>query len=48
MSKSYGVDQAIKNNRIKPDIPNYETFENYIENAYENFNPPPEYVALIG
>ena len=25
------VDQAIKNNRIKPDIPNYETFENYIE-----------------
>ena len=25
------VDQAIKNNWIKPDIPNYETFENYIE-----------------
>ena len=25
------VDQAIKNNRSKPDIPNYETFENYIK-----------------
>ncbi len=24
------------------------SIKNYIENAYDNFNPPPEYVALLG
>ena len=24
------------------------SIKNYIENAYDNFNPPPEYVALVG
>ena len=32
------VDQAIKNNRIKPDIPNYETFENYMNEKYQGQN----------
>ena len=31
------VDQAIKDNRNKPDIPNYETFENYRETKAKLF-----------